>query len=106
MRLDGPEARNKFGAPMFEPEVFRKQMYCIEESTCDIVGTFRRHSQSFGAPIVIWRPRACGACAPPRYVPAKETISSHWSIAQKPHFSQNTISNTSAGKNLYIDKKS
>jgi len=27
---------------MFEPEVFRKQMYCIEESTCDIVGTFRR----------------------------------------------------------------
>jgi len=27
---------------MFEPEVFRKQMYCIEESTCDIVETFRR----------------------------------------------------------------
>jgi len=27
---------------MFEPEVFRKQMYCIEESTCDISGTFRR----------------------------------------------------------------
>jgi len=31
-----------FGAPMFEPEVFRKQMYCIEESTGDIVGTVRR----------------------------------------------------------------
>jgi len=32
---------------MFEPEVFRKQIYCIEESTCDIVGTFRLpHSDS------------------------------------------------------------
>jgi len=36
-----PGARSKFGAPMFEPEVFRKQMYCIEKSTCDIVRTFR-----------------------------------------------------------------
>jgi len=27
---------------MFEPEVFWKQMYCTEESICDIVGTFRR----------------------------------------------------------------
>jgi len=27
---------------MFELNVFREQMYCIEESTCDIVGTFRR----------------------------------------------------------------
>jgi len=27
---------------MFEPVVFRKQIYCIEESTCDIVGTFGR----------------------------------------------------------------
>jgi len=27
---------------MFEPELFRQQMYCIEENTCDIVGTFRR----------------------------------------------------------------
>jgi len=36
-----PGARNKFGTPMFEPKVFRKQMYCIEESTCDIVGSFR-----------------------------------------------------------------
>jgi len=37
-----PGARSKFGAPIFEPEVFRKQMYCIEESTCDLVGTFQR----------------------------------------------------------------
>jgi len=26
---------------MFETKVFRKQMYCIEESTCDIVETLR-----------------------------------------------------------------
>jgi len=26
----------------FEPKVFRKQMCCIEESLCDIFGTFRR----------------------------------------------------------------
>jgi len=39
-RLDG--ARVKLGAPVFEPEVFRKQMYCIEESTCDIFATFWR----------------------------------------------------------------
>jgi len=44
-----PGARSKFGAPMFATEVFRKQMYCIEECTCDIVGTFR-HPESFGAP--------------------------------------------------------
>jgi len=25
---------------MFEPEVFGKQIYCIEENTCDIVGAF------------------------------------------------------------------
>ena len=31
-------------------------MYCVEESTCDNVGTFRRPPQSFGAPTVIWRP--------------------------------------------------
>jgi len=37
--------RSKFGAPMLEPEVFQKQMHCIKESTCDIVGTFRRPPQ-------------------------------------------------------------
>jgi len=25
---------------MFKPEVFRKQIHCIEESACDIVGDF------------------------------------------------------------------
>ena len=46
---------------MFESEVFRKPIHCVEESTCDIVGTFRRSPQSFSAPIVIRRP---GNCAP------------------------------------------
>jgi len=27
---------------MLELELFRKEIYCIEESACDIVGTFRR----------------------------------------------------------------
>jgi len=37
-----PGEGGMFGAPMFEPEVFRKQTHCIEASACDIVGTFRR----------------------------------------------------------------
>jgi len=36
------EQKSKYGTPMFEPEVFRKQMYCNEESTCNIAGTFWR----------------------------------------------------------------
>ena len=44
-----PGARSRFGALMFEPEALRKQMYCIEESTCDAVGTFRRCPQWIGA---------------------------------------------------------
>ena len=45
-----PGVRSKFGTPMFEFEVVRKQIYCVEESTCDIVGTFQDPPQSFGAP--------------------------------------------------------
>jgi len=57
---------------MFEPEVFQKQMYRIETSTCDIVRTFWRPQQSFGTPIVT---RRLGNCAPiPRYAPGKEVI--------------------------------
>jgi len=37
---------------MFEPEVFRKQMYCIEESTYDIVGSFRRPGDCAPLPLV------------------------------------------------------
>jgi len=34
---------------MFEPGTCRMRMYCIEESICDIVGTFLRPPQSFDA---------------------------------------------------------
>jgi len=43
-----PGARNKFGAPLFEPKVFREQIYRIKESTCDIVG-LPGASQGFGS---------------------------------------------------------
>jgi len=63
-----PGARSKFGAPMFEPELFRKQMYCTEESTCD--------SGTFWCPPVIWRPHSDSApgklypsLGPLRYAP-------------------------------------
>jgi len=44
---------------MFEPEVFRKQMHCIEESTCDTVGLFGEPKR-FGA-------RGIAPPSPPRY---------------------------------------
>jgi len=47
-----PGARSKFDAPMFEPEVFQKESYCVEESTCDIVGTFRP-TQRFGVRTIV-----------------------------------------------------
>jgi len=62
-----PGARSKFGAPMFETEVFRKQMYCIEECTCDIVGTFWLPRSHSAPPAVTWRPHsdsAPGNCVP------------------------------------------
>jgi len=35
---------------MFQPEIFRKQIYSIEKSICDIVATFRCPLQSVGNP--------------------------------------------------------
>ena len=58
-----PGTISKFGAPMFEP-VFPKQMYCIEESTCDIAGPFRRPTQRVGTPMVIRHPGNCASRAP------------------------------------------
>jgi len=37
-----PGARNKFAASIFEPNIIWEEMYCIEQKTCDFVGTFRR----------------------------------------------------------------
>jgi len=65
----GPRARSKFGASMFEPEVFRKQMFSIEESTCDIVRIFRCPPQWFRAPIVIRRPGNRAPLVTPLYRP-------------------------------------
>jgi len=83
-----PGARSKSGAPMFEPEVFRKQTYCFEESTCDIVGTFRRLPQSFGPPAVIWRPENCAPLVLPRYAAAPmiytNCIDSHSRVEDQP----------------------
>jgi len=45
-----PGARSKFGASMLEPEVFPRQICCIEESTCNIVGTFRRPRSDLALP--------------------------------------------------------
>ena len=67
-----PGARSKFGAPMLESEVFRKQMHCIEESTCDIVGTFQRDPQWFGALTVTQHPRNCAPLATLRYAPGHD----------------------------------
>jgi len=58
-RLDGAWGKTKFGPPMFEPEVFRKQMYCFAKSAYDIVVTF-------WPPVVIRRPGIVFPC-PPRY---------------------------------------
>ena len=52
-----PGTRSEFDAAMFEPEVFRKQIFCIEESICDIIKLFRR-------------PGKCPPLAPPRSAPA------------------------------------
>ena len=63
---------SKFTAPMVKSEFFRRQIYRIEESTCDIVGTFRRLPQSFGAPAVIQRPHSelvLGELCPPSLHP-------------------------------------
>jgi len=54
-----PGARSKFGAPIFEPEVFRKQMNCTEVIVT-LLGLFGA-PQSFSALIVIRHP---GNCAP------------------------------------------
>jgi len=69
-----PGARNKFGAPMLEPEVFRKQMYCFEKIAYDIVVTF------WPPPAVIRRPGNCASMPPSLRL---------WCYATKIGFSEN-----------------
>jgi len=47
---------------MFEPEVFLKQMYYIEESTYDIVATFRRPGIRAPLPPLSAHATACHHC--------------------------------------------
>jgi len=47
---------------MFEPKVFRKQMYCIEDSTCKIVGTFVHPYSDLGPKA--FGPKHRGSCSP------------------------------------------
>jgi len=63
-RLDGARGNTQVWCPMFESEVFRKQINSIEESTCSTVGTFRRPLQSVGAAIVIQTPGNCARLVP------------------------------------------
>jgi len=42
-RLDGARGKKQVWRPMSEPEIFRKQIYCIGECTCGIFKTFRSH---------------------------------------------------------------
>jgi len=58
---------------MFEFEVFRKQMYWIEENICDIFWTFWRPRSHSALPVVIRGPHSDsgpGELCPPRYDPA------------------------------------
>jgi len=75
-RLDGGRARNKFGA-------LWEQMYCAEESTRNIVGTFRRQGHSaFPRPSVrpwLWLPAWWSSftqCCPANHVLI--WVSLHW----------------------------
>jgi len=42
MGLNGVRGNKQVCRPLLELEVFRKQIYCIEEGICDILGTFWR----------------------------------------------------------------
>jgi len=59
-RWHGARGKKQVWRPHVDPEVFRKQIHCNEESTFDIVGTFRRPSQWYGARGIF----------PPCYAPA------------------------------------
>jgi len=78
-----PGTISKFGPPMFEPEYFPKQMCCIEESTGDILGPFRRPTQWVGAPMVIGGPGNCAPLAPPHYALTQAFI--NCKAASTPH---------------------
>ena len=86
---------------MFEPEIFRKQMYCIEESTSDIVGTFRR-------PHIDSAPGKLCPLALRRYAPGenreilKDIIANCFLVKQQLAFRSNDESSTSSNRGNYV----
>jgi len=65
-----PGARSKFDAPMFGPEVFRKQMQAtaLKKVLVTFLGLFGTPAV-IGAHMVIQRPGNCAPLATPRYAP-------------------------------------
>jgi len=66
---------------MVETEVFGKQLYSVEESTCDFVGTFWRPPQCFSAPVVIRLPGNFASLAPPSLHPC--TLADNLPVSDK-----------------------
>jgi len=89
-RLYGSRGKKQVWHPMFETEVFRKLMHCIEESACDIVGTFRRSAQSFGAHAVIRRPGNCAPPCPPCYDLHRAPVEKPWKSQRRSFIFQPT----------------
>jgi len=50
-----PGARSKFGVPMFEPGVFRKQTYCLKKVLATWLGLFGVHLND-SAPVELFPP--------------------------------------------------
>jgi len=73
--LTVPGERSEFVAPMFETEVFRKQMYCMEEIVrVALLGLFGAPRSDLPPPHSYLAPgELCPPC-PPRYVPARRWI--------------------------------
>jgi len=76
-----PWARSKFGASMFEPEVFRTQMYCIGESACDSVGTFWCPHNHSAPHAVFQHPRS--DLAPVELLSLPPLVMPHWTTMQR-----------------------
>ena len=60
-RLDGARGKNTFGAPIRSNLKSFGIKCAVEESTCNIVGSFQRPPQWFGSPIMIRRPGNCAS---------------------------------------------
>jgi len=58
MRLNGTWGKKQVWRPMFELEVFWKQMCCLEENICDTVGTFWPLCSHSVPPKVMWHPQS------------------------------------------------